>query len=519
MADNYKPILDKPINSPEEDFLGYQEEARNLVEIICNLEPQYFDESLVFAITGLWGVGKTSFLNLLETCLRNRQTKGECKSEIEIIKFNPWWFSHREDLYKMLLLEFSKKLKGDHRRLLEKFLYELDKLEIEAGVGLSTLGFLKIKKPSRSSKKTVHEIRQSIIERLQQENKLYVFIIDDIDRLSTEEIRDLFRTIKAITNFPRTVFILAYDYNIVAKALNNFQGEEVGENFLKKIVQVHRILSINQTYVQEYLEENLLSILGMSRQELDEYITQRERQKAMKFSRLQLQRSSEDIAEISFTSPQVRRSEEPHIEEEIRRVIFKLTSSKELTTLRDVKRLLNSIFLGFSYLRDKVYLPDFIAVRFLELFYPEVYEKLWTLNEIPNRMDTVPSMKEQGEKNLEIVRDILKRSGQQRNNAHVHEKPVLKISDIYMSLAPITGNYIFHQMEDSLERNMPIWSMEYLPELKPLIDYLFPKCSISQEQTERYISNKRLASIEHFPYYFKYSVEKEIKGGGNIEPV
>lgn len=62
-------------------------------------------------------------------------------------------------------------------------------------------------------------------------------IIDDIDRLTTDEIREVFQLVKANADFPNVIYLLLFDRGIVAGALNAISGNR-GHEFLEKIVQV-----------------------------------------------------------------------------------------------------------------------------------------------------------------------------------------------------------------------------------------------------------------------------------------
>ena len=40
-------------------------------------------------------------------------------------------------------------------------------------------------------------------------------IIDDIDRLQEREVRQLFQAVKAIADFPKTIYLLSFDESTV----------------------------------------------------------------------------------------------------------------------------------------------------------------------------------------------------------------------------------------------------------------------------------------------------------------
>ncbi|MDD3654710.1 MAG: P-loop NTPase fold protein [Desulfotomaculaceae bacterium] len=57
-----------------------------------------------------------------------------------------------------------------------------------------------------------------------------------MDRLSTDEIVSIFRVIKAVANFPRTSYLIAFDKDVVVRALKRVQRVP-GDNYLEKIIQ------------------------------------------------------------------------------------------------------------------------------------------------------------------------------------------------------------------------------------------------------------------------------------------
>jgi len=106
-------LTDEPLKSPNQDRLGFAPFAEKNATIIKNMQVK---ESVVFAVYGKWGSGKTTFLNFLVHYLKEEDS-------IIIVKFNPWWFSGREDLIRQFLynlkltLDRSTKLKDVVKKL------------------------------------------------------------------------------------------------------------------------------------------------------------------------------------------------------------------------------------------------------------------------------------------------------------------------------------------------------------------------------------------------------------------
>jgi hypothetical protein len=78
-------------------------------------------------------------------------------------------------------------------------------------------------------------------------------VLDDIDRLSTSEIRDIFKLVRLTASFPSVVYVVAFDRARVESAL----AEEgiPGRDYLEKILQVALDLPIipNQVLVRQVL--------------------------------------------------------------------------------------------------------------------------------------------------------------------------------------------------------------------------------------------------------------------------
>ena len=78
---------DKAIENISEDKLGRSSFSKRIAEFINN----YKDiESFSLGLTGKWGTGKTSIINMI---------RENMSSEILVYNFNPWDISVREQLF------------------------------------------------------------------------------------------------------------------------------------------------------------------------------------------------------------------------------------------------------------------------------------------------------------------------------------------------------------------------------------------------------------------------------------
>lgn len=86
--------------------------------------------------------------------------------------------------------------------------------------------------------KSFEEKRNDLKCELKDQNRPWiVFFIDDVDRLSDAEIALVFQLVKNIADFPKIIYVLAYDRDVVAVALDAVQRGH-GEEYLHKVVQL-----------------------------------------------------------------------------------------------------------------------------------------------------------------------------------------------------------------------------------------------------------------------------------------
>jgi predicted KAP-like P-loop ATPase len=233
MDTNEAILTDTPLENPKEDRLGFAPFAKNLADAIFKVSAE---ECLIIALYGQWGTGKTTILNFILHYI-NKKTKDRRPI---VIRFNPWWFSGHGELLEQFLKEVrialgkEPKFKGVVKDLaaFTGVVSKLPEPNVKLWGGIVTWLLRLLGKD-----KEAWQLRDEIRKNLKQQRCRILIVIDDIDRLPVEEIRSIFRVIKAVADFPKTVYLLAFDKSVVTKALEEFQGI-TGESYLEKIIQV-----------------------------------------------------------------------------------------------------------------------------------------------------------------------------------------------------------------------------------------------------------------------------------------
>ena len=77
----------------------------------------------------------------------------------------------------------------------------------------------------RPKVKDIEKLKNEISATLRGQPKRILVMIDDIDRLTSEEIRQVFRAVKSVGDFPNVTYLLAVpDKQVVARSLGDLQG-------------------------------------------------------------------------------------------------------------------------------------------------------------------------------------------------------------------------------------------------------------------------------------------------------
>ncbi len=276
-------IPDRPA---EADALGRVQFAKHLATALLSVSS---GDGMVVGIEGGWGSGKSTVIGFVKKELL------ECDKVREkaiVVDFNPWMVSNTGALVDALVTQIAaainlgpgapeKALKAGEKLLgyvgLIKHLKYLkyvpgvafagnlaeDITEIAGGVAdnakdaRDALDDIKKLLPTLDLAKRKSEV----VEALRDLDRPIVVIVDDVDRLPADEIRTMIQAIKAVADFPRTTYLLAYDRDVVATALGN-GAVASGLSYLEKIVQVaYPIPPLFEYQLRNFMEKQLQTLL------------------------------------------------------------------------------------------------------------------------------------------------------------------------------------------------------------------------------------------------------------------
>lgn len=325
---------DLPITKLSEDKLNRAVFAQSLAKTISQYS---LTSSFTIGLYGEWGSGKTSLVNMILESL------ADINNDIVILQFNPWLCSDSKQLITQFFRQMATAIKLKKTvsekvwELVDQYadLFDAANLIPVVGSVLSAAGKALAKEANEKVEQRSADLKESknqIIEKLKDENIKIVVSIDDIDRLSDEEIVATFQLVKVLADFPNTVYILTFDYDVVVHALGNVQHGN-GKEYLEKIVQVpFEIPAPNIETIHDTLFSKLNSILG-------------------------------DI-------PEERWSKATWAE------LFQFGLRKYINSIRDVIRYTNVFTLKYELLKDETDPVDLLGLTALQVFEPSMYSKL-----------------------------------------------------------------------------------------------------------------------------------------------
>lgn len=243
---------DNPIRDPKEDVLGRNDVAESFVRHVLRLD---VSEGAVVGVFGPWGSGKTSFINLARAKFKERGNP--------VFDFNPWMFSGTEQLVQRFFTELSSEFNihvNSKRAKIGKISKWLASIVAIFNPGISSL-MKEFGESLQEGKKEIKGQREKISKALEREfeEQRGIVVLDDVDRLTTDEIRTIFKLVRLTANFPNLVYIVACDRFRVEKALK--EDGLSGRDYLEKIFQLpYNLSEAPDQSLQEQIKESVGAI-------------------------------------------------------------------------------------------------------------------------------------------------------------------------------------------------------------------------------------------------------------------
>lgn len=333
---------DRPIEMVEQDLLGRSSFSNQLGKAIYEYNGK---DGLVIGLFGKWGTGKTSVINMAANEIKKLAENDENKPMI--MKFAPWNYSDKDNLISLFFQSLKNKidvqdndeLRNKVGKALSDYSGALDALSLVPVVGSGVAAVLKTLAQAQGANlmqcADLDTTREILEEALIKVDKKIIIVIDDIDRLTNSQIRDVFQLVKQVADFPNVIYVLAMDREIVRNALTEMHNID-GDEYLEKIIQV--------PFELPELRKSKLHNIFFTK--LDQIINDL---------------PNGVVWDQNYWSNVFRNCVEPYI-----------------NTLRDVNRVINIFQFRYEMLYQETSFEDMVGITTLEVLKPELYK--WICN-------------------------------------------------------------------------------------------------------------------------------------------
>ena len=206
-------VLDNPIGKDNEDLsieTSYISQLQNLIDSFP------LDHTGTIAVTGAWGSGKTSHINVLESMLG--------AEDYLFVRFEPMKCERPELIQSAFFDQLEDKL-SDYRSGFPRYFRHYKEL-----LGVIDSKYSKFVTTLFSISQ--EEARDRINHAIQNLHRRIVVFIDDVDRLDRQELEQVFRLVGFNAKFNSLVFLLAMDKTRVEATMG------ATDNFSDKFAEV-----------------------------------------------------------------------------------------------------------------------------------------------------------------------------------------------------------------------------------------------------------------------------------------
>lgn len=336
-------LSDDPLTELDDELFGRSHLVERIIEVLGNVQKQ--STSSTIGLVGSWGSGKSSVLSNVVSRVRtpDAKTTAALGDDWLVAEFNPWLFADSRALhagfFTMLRDVFPETEQWKDVR--GKFI-ELGRF-IAPTLGLATSFFGG--DAGTPGAKLLDQFEQSpmqqhadVAKKLEARRQPILIVLDDLDRLTADELLEVFKLVRLVGRLPYVYYILSYDEHTLVDLLAKTDLVSANDNrraldYLEKIVQVRMDMPLLRPFEIDRVVDRLLLFLARKHQvDFDDETMQ------------VLSRRFDDVM------------------------------SKRLRTPRSLKRLFGQIDAFLPAVGNEVHFGDYVVVTWLRTMEPGVYD-------------------------------------------------------------------------------------------------------------------------------------------------
>jgi len=243
---------DLPVAENGKDLLDRADIINQLSSLIIRERPS------VIALTGGYGDGKTSLLNLTIGQLRKR----DLDQRPIIVKFSPWLPGNSSALVMSMLTSISAEIRNEY------IVPGLSNGVLQYGKAL--LGMI----PKAASFKDLfseasqqEKIRQ-LTRYIARMPRRILVVLDDLDRMQPKELEVVFKILRGSEELSSVTFICSFDESELASILRSTRRYQNTTKFIKKFFQITvTIPKIDASKLKEFFQTEMSRIRSRAEEE------------------------------------------------------------------------------------------------------------------------------------------------------------------------------------------------------------------------------------------------------------
>ena len=308
---------DEPEELSGEDALKYKVRAENIAKEIQTLP---LNHAWSIGIVGQWGSGKSTFINFI--------TGNLPKDKYCLITYNPRMAPSVRQIQEQALAAMEEQLRIYNTDLFDLLYRYMVATKIADTNNWLQLLFNLFRKPEGSE-----ALKSRLDNVLRQLPVRIIFVIEDFDRLTKEEIIEVLKLIDGNAKFSNIIYIAAYDYTYIKEL---FGDSHNGQHYLSKYFYTeHHVPFRPSNYIQDFIINDLS-------------------QNPLKISDAGFSQTPDTIIKDRWNM-----------------------MKEHLRTLRDAKRFLNILRSDYRQVEKEVDLEDFLLITLIKYSDITVYEELF----------------------------------------------------------------------------------------------------------------------------------------------
>lgn len=379
---------DVPIKQSDDDLFNMGNLVKRIVNYIAFTDVS--EAAFSMGLVGEWGDGKTSLMNLVEERIRIEH------KDFIIVRFNPRSSKKADYIQEDFLDSLKQSLAPHHtgiEQTIDKYAVALDVIPGVPPIISKGLEVLQIRSDKEKEIKR-SELKKAILDI----NRRIVVLVDDLDRLTGEELIEVMKVLDTNGAFPKMVFITSFDKDYVNSVLNNYLG--LGNQ--------------PRAYTDKYFTVEIRVPVHPSFRLMDYLV--------------QLLKEAVDSGFIKTSAAT--------IDTQTRKMASFIMS--RLYTIRDVKRFANQFLYDYAEVQRDVCYRDYFLLELIKFAYPDDYEAIYRLKYIHKGQSSflTPS----SEDLLYLNDTLLPKTN--KAGEHIEEPEIKPLSiDILKELFPEESNY------------------------------------------------------------------------------